>query len=89
MVMFYKGDINSPVCIGGANGLLSGKVVNTADGSSPNAPNGASPPSSSEATSSTPLPGSVSIPNAPVAQPAQPNTTPTPRPNPLLPSIDE
>lgn len=90
MVMFYKGDINSPVCIGGANGLLSDKAVNALDGSNPNTSNAEPLPSSSEATSSTPPAGGVSTPNAAVAQPAQPNTTPTtPPPNLLLPSRDE
>lgn len=44
MIMFYKGDINSPVCIGGANGLLSDKVVNNLDSSDSNMPNAVSPP---------------------------------------------
>jgi hypothetical protein len=50
MVMFYKGDINSPVCIGGANGLLSDKVVNVLNGSNQDKSNAVSPPPAGSTT---------------------------------------
>lgn len=88
MVMFYKGDINSPVCIGGANGLLSDKVVNIVDGNKPNIPNAIPPPNSGDTPplKSTPFAktkaldtnGGVSTSAAANAQSVQPSSTPPP-----------
>lgn len=90
MVMFYKGDINSPVCIGGANGLLSDKVVNVLDGSNQNKPNAVLPPPGSSGTptvTTSPTPsqkqtkgqgGGYSTPGAANAQSVQLSPPPPP-----------
>lgn len=96
MVMFYKGDINSPVCIGGANGLLSDKAVNGLDSGYPNTSNGGSPPSLNDTpavttTTNNPpaaaqkltkggLGGGYYSPGTATAKPVQ-SSPPTPPPN--------
>lgn len=104
MLMFYKGDINSPVCIGGANGLLSDKVVNNLDGGNPNIPNASQPPASNDTPTATISPtkskkqtkglgGGISGTEPPI----NPNPIPTSpiinneadeAPNPLLPPLN-
>lgn len=99
MVMFYKGDINSPVCIGGANGLLSDKVVNVLDGSKLNKSNAVLPPPA--VSSTTPNLARTkglevtSSPDAADAPPTVPSPVPPPpnvnndgAPNPLLPPLN-
>jgi hypothetical protein len=44
MILFYKGDINYPVCIGGANGAPAFTQIFALDGSFQNAPSPAPPP---------------------------------------------
>lgn len=53
MILFYKGDLNTPVCIGGANGSTQFTQIFALDGSFQNAPNGASPPTDNTASEGT------------------------------------
>jgi phage baseplate assembly protein gpV len=53
MILFYKGDLNAPVCIGGANGSVQFTQIFALDGSFQNAPNGTSPPTDNTASNVT------------------------------------
>lgn len=47
MILFHKGDLNYPVCIGQSNGALSFNQLFVLDGSAQNAPNNTSPAATS------------------------------------------
>jgi hypothetical protein len=53
MILFYKGDLNAPVCIGGANGSVQFTQIFALDGSFQNAPNGTSPPTDTASDATT------------------------------------
>lgn len=53
MVLFHKGDLNNPVCIGSSNGALGFSQIFSLDGSSQNAPNGKPLPVKKESSQST------------------------------------
>jgi hypothetical protein len=79
MILFYKGDLNAPVCIGGANGSVQFTQIFALDGSFQNAPNGTSPPTdntardvtSNSSNSKSAVKGGLSNPSATEAKPVE------------------
>lgn len=69
MILFYKGDINHPVCIGGANGVPAFTQIFALDGSFQNAPSPAPPPTTPTNEEPLPLP---TTPGAPGVNPLLP-----------------
>lgn len=72
MILFYKGDLNAPVCIGGANGSTQFTQIFALDGSFQNAPNSTSPPTESTTTSTTNEPKQSGGPSSPSSTAAEP-----------------
>lgn len=91
MILFYKGDLNAPVCIGSANGVKQFAQIFALDGSSQNSPNSVPLPSDQKATTSaTNKPAAPVTTNAEEPLPVQGDSTSIPpaEPNPLLPSLN-
>jgi hypothetical protein len=91
LLLFYKGDCNFPVCIGGINGVPAFTQIFALDGSFQNAANGSSPKTSGFSTPTTS--SSSTAPSSPVNTPRSEPTLPPPisagtPPTPLLPPID-